>query len=148
MISFERIQSQNAIHRSANSLEADLLKLLQPWLNKKIVTLKKDKVAKWAKEFDSFIASRECSNSGSDIWINLYVSYNSLILSVRNIKSALKVELYIGRCDDFGILTRLMDQSLLRTDFTLEEVESAFKTARELEDKARVLLSSVSVFRR
>lgn len=148
MLSLKRVQNQNALHNCANKLELDLAVVMTPWLNHKIETIKGDKVAKLNDQFEAFSLSHGCNQPGADIWLNFYIRYHSLVLSVRNIKDSLSLELYIGRCNDERILTELKPHKPLRTDYTLEEVESAFSNARQLEDKARNLLSSVSVFRR
>jgi hypothetical protein len=148
MISLQRIQEQNALHNCINKLEIDLAVLMLPWLNHKVATIKGDKVAKLAKQFESFALSHGCNQPGADIWLSFYIRYHSLILSVRNTKASLGAEVYVGRCSDEGILTELKPHIPLKTNYTLEEVKSAFSNARELEDKARNLLSSVSVFRR
>ena len=148
MISLQRVQEQNALHNCINKLEIDLAVLLLPWLNHKVETVKGEKVAKLQKQFEIFASLHGCNQSGADIWLNFYIRYHSLVLSVRNIKASLSAEVYLGRCNGEGVLTELKPHTPLRTDYTLEEVESAFSNARELEDKARNLLSSVSVFRR
>jgi hypothetical protein len=147
MISLRRIQEQNALHNCINKLEIDLAVLMLPWLNQKVAKVKGDKVAKLEKQFEAFASSHGCNQPGADIWLNFYVRYHSLVLSVRNIKASLSAEVYVGRCNDEGILTELKPHTPLRTDYTLGEVESAFSNARDLEGKARNLLSSVSVFR-
>ena len=149
MLSTERIQNQNKLHALANQLELDALAMLTPWLNLKVVKISGygGKVAKLDKEFEVFNAEHGCNQAGGNVSLCLITQHRSLTLVIRDRMSALSVELYLGRVNDEGLLTELKLHQPLKTDYSFEEVQGAFAQARQLEEEARKLLSSVSVFR-
>ena len=150
MFTAERIKDQNAIHGEANVIEGHLLQILSPWQGLKVrkISGQGGYVAKLQAELDRYCADHGYNVEGQPYWLNVYASYTSLIARVKDHTStASPVELYLGRFNDqTGILTQLGEGVKRRTDYTLSEVEQALATAYQLEEQARELRSSVSVF--
>ena len=152
MLTEDRIKDQNAIHGEANVIEGHLLRILSPWQGLKVrkISGHGGYVAKLQTELDRYCSDHGYNVEGGRYWLNVYASYTSLIARLRDASStASPVELYVGRFDDkTGILTALGDGTERRTDYTLGEVEQALAAAYQLEEQARQLRSSVSVFAR
>jgi len=152
MATEDRIKDQNAIHAVANEIEGHLLRVLSPWQGLKVrkVSGHGGYVAKLQAEFDRYCSDHGYNVQGQPYWLNVYASYTSLIATVRDHSgTAGSVEVYLGRFNDqTGVLTSLGEGTERRTDYTLSEVEQALATAYQLEEQARQLRSSVSVFSR
>ena len=67
---------------------------------------------------------------------------------MRNRKDALSADVYLGRIDDQGNLSRIDPPLARRTDYTVEGVREASDRAYQLEVEARSLRSSISDFTR
>ena len=152
------IKSRNEFNLVCNEIEGHLVRLLSDWQQKKAVKVSGHGgfVQKLKAQLDDYNASHGYNvqggdlglNIGGDLWLNVYTSYTSVLATVRNIKTGSKVEIYLARFDDAtGVLTQIHECQKRRTDYTLEEVQSTFKKAKDLEQQARDLLSSVYDFR-
>jgi hypothetical protein len=150
MITNDRIIAQNTLNGVANEIEGHLLRILNPYQGLKVrkVSGNGGYVAKLQAEFNRYCADHGYNVQGKPYWLNIYASYTSLIATVRdNTTTAKPVEMYLGRFDDkTGILIGLSEGGKRRTDYTLIEVEEALAKASRLEDEARQLRSSVSIF--
>lgn len=147
MISEPRINAQNEINARANEVEGHLVRLFSEWQDVKVRKISGS--GGFVKKLQTQLEGYEEShgyNSG-DWWLHCYGSYTSIIASLRNRKSALKVEIYLARFDDqTGILTHVHDCIQRKTDYTVEDVANNIKKARELEEQARQLRSAVRDF--
>jgi hypothetical protein len=153
----QRVDDQNRINALANEIEGHLLRLLSDWQQKKAFKTSGygGKVAALEKAFNAYCASHgynvpatERTEAGT-VWVNLYRQHKSVTASVHLLlNSGLRVELYLGRTDDAGVLTHLADGYQRRTDYTLAEIEGALERAYQLEEQARQLRSSVRDFQR
>ena len=149
MISEQRIQAQNEINTVANEVEGHLLRLLSDWQG-----IKARKISGWGgfvkkleAQLEEYAGRHGFNEHEGDWWLNVHASYTSIIASIRNIKTAQKVDVYLARFDDkTGILTHLCECEKRRTNYTLEYVQANINKARELEEQARQLRSEVRDF--
>jgi hypothetical protein len=151
MLTEKQVQDQNTVNAEANIIEGHLLRILSLYQGQKVCKISGygGVVSKLKAEFERYCSDHGYNQQEQPFWLNLHASYTSLMATLRHPASALKVELYLGRFDDStGVLTHLSDGSTRRTDYTLKEVEEALATAYKLEEQARKLRSSVSVFAR
>jgi hypothetical protein len=154
-ISAERVADQNRINALANEIEGHLLRLLSDWQQKKAF-----KTTGWGgmvvglqKAFDSYCESHGYNvpatddTRASEVWLNLYRQYNSVVATVSlRCNSGVKVDIYLARTNDAGVLITEADCIKRRTDYTVAEIESAFARAYQLESEARELRSNYREF--
>lgn len=154
-ITQQRVDDQNRINALANEIEGHLLRLLSDWQQKKAFKTSGygGKVVALEKAFDAYCSDHGYNTPASDgreastVWVNLYRQYSRVQASVQILlNSGPRVEFYLGRTDDSGILTSLGDGHQRRTDYTVAEIEGALSQAYDLEEKARQLRSSVGEF--
>ena len=146
-----RIQAQNTLHAEANLIEGHLLRILSPYQGSKVWKISGygGAVAKLKAQLDLYCFHHGYNQPEQPYWLNVHSAYNSLLANLRHRNSALSLEIYLGRFDETtGNLTQLCEGQKRRTDFTLAEVKQALAEAGELEEKARQLRSSISVFAR
>lgn len=149
MISEERIRAQNEINLLANEIEGHLSRLLSEWQGVKArkVSGHGGFVKKLETQLHDYSASHGYNEKDGQLWLNVYASYTSIIATVRSLKTAQKVEIYLARFnDETGVLTKIEDCIQRRTDFSLEEVQGCIEKARELEGQASQLRSTVRDF--
>lgn len=148
----EAVAAQNTINALANEIEGHLIRLLSGWQGRKAwkVSGYGGMVAALRGEFDRYCEAHGYNRHDAEpvcpVWLNLYSQHGCLVLHLRHLPSALKVECYLGRVDDAGVLTRLEGCKHRRTDFTPEEVRAAFERAYQLESQARELRSAFREF--
>jgi hypothetical protein len=153
-ITVESVNNRNAFNALANEVEGHLIRLVSEWQDRKVwkVSGHGGLTAGFKATFNAYCADHSYNiphidgNPTSRVWLNLYCSYNQIIANLRDLNSALKVDLYLGRVDDAGIVDRVSACHQRLTNYTVESVSGAFKRAYELETEARVLRSSVSDF--
>ena len=147
MISQQRINAQNEINAVANEVDGHLVRLFSEWQDVKARKISGG--GGFVKKLQAQLEEYEQSHgyNSDDWWLHCYASYTSIIASLRNRKTALKVEIYLARFDDeTGVLTRVHECLQRRTDYTLEGVQANINKARELEEQARQLRSEVRDF--
>jgi hypothetical protein len=151
----ERVADQNRINALANEIEGHLLRLLSPWQQKKAFKTSGwgGMVAALQKAFDAYCESHGYNVPATDdaraseVWLNLYRQYTSVTATVSlRCNSGVKVDLYLGRTNDAGVLITEADGHKRRTDYTVAEIESAFARAYQLESEARELRSNYREF--
>ena len=149
MISEERIKAQNEINSLANEIEGHLSRLLSEWQGVKARKISGGGgfVKKLETQLDDYSSGHGYNMQGGQVWLNVYASYTSIIATVRHLKTAQSVEIYLARFnDETGVLTKTEDCVQRRTDFSLEEVQGCIQKARELEGQASQLRSTVRDF--
>jgi hypothetical protein len=153
-ITAESVNNRNAFNALANEVEGHLIRLVNEWQNRKVWKTSGygGLTAAFNNAFNGYCADHSYNiphteaNPTSRVWLNLYCSHNQIIANLRDLNSALKVDLYLGRVDDTGVVDRISACHQRLTNYTVENVSEAFKRAYELETEARVLRSSVSDF--
>jgi hypothetical protein len=149
MISEQRISAQNEINLVANEIDGHLVRLLSEWINLKArkVSGYGGFVKKLSEQLDQYNESHSYNKKDGNWWLNVHASYTSIIATVRNLNTAQKIDIYLGRFDDkTGVLTRVEDVLKRKTDYTLEDVQGWIKKATELENQAQQLRGLVRDF--
>jgi hypothetical protein len=153
-VTVESVNNRNAFNALANEVEGHLIRLVSEWQDRKVwkVSGHGGLTAAFNSAFNSYCADHNYNkphteeNPTSRVWLNIYCQHGQIVASLRDLTSALKVDLYLGRVDDAGIVNRISACHQRLTNYTVESVSAAFKRAYELETEARVLRSSVSDF--
>ena len=154
MISEERINAQNEINARANEVEGHLLRIFSDWQG-----IKARKVSGWGGfvkklenqlnqyESDHGYNQQQNGDGCGDWWLTCSASYTSIIATLRNRKTAQKIEIYLARFNESdGVITQIYDCIQRRTDYTLEGVQDCIRQARALEEQAQQLRSTVRDF--
>lgn len=145
----ERVQSQNQFNAAANVATDQLRRLLVVWIGRKAwkISGHGGAVAKLKAELDQ-LASIAGWNQPGQPFVSLICRHGCLSAFFRGTFAGcqLSTDLYLGRIDDDGILSRLDAWERLRTDYDAEEIRAASERAYELEKEARKLRQSFSVF--
>lgn len=151
-ITQESVNARNTFNALANEVEGHLIRLLSEWQGRKAwkVSGYGGMVAALSLAFDRYCADhgynlRE-AETNCPVWLSLYNQHGQIIANLRHLPSALKAEIYLGRVDDAGVVTRLSDCRKRRTDYTAAEVTARFEKAYQLESEARELRSSLCDF--
>jgi hypothetical protein len=147
----ERIQAQNTLHTEANLIEEQLLRILSPYQGSKVWKISGygGAITKLKGQLEQYYSDHNYNQPDQPYWLNVHSSYNSLLANLRHRNAALSLDIYLARFDETtGNLTKLCEGQKRRTDFMLAEVKQSLAEARELEEKANKLRSSISVFAR
>ena len=132
-------------------IEGHIYQILSEWQQQKIWKISGygGPVAKLKKVLDDYVKSHNYNTRGN-AWVTFCRPVSSFTVVVRFYPEQgpnLSRDLRIGHVNDDGILIALYDCCKRRTDYSLEEVQSTFKKAKDLEQQARDLLGSVYDFR-
>ena len=127
-----------------------MCRILSKWQEQKVwkISGHGGPVAKLKKVLDDYTKSHNYNNQGN-AWVTFCRPVSSFTVVVKMYPKqgpTLSRDLRIGHISNEGIFTELYDCFKRRTDYTLEEVHSAFKKARALEQQARDLRSTVYDF--
>ena len=145
----ERVESQNQFNAAANVATDQLRRVLVAWMHRKAWKISGNggAVAKLAAELKGLSDAAGWNQQGAP-FVCLVCRHGSIQAFFRGTFAGcqLSSDLYLGRVDDDGILTRLDEIERLRTDYTVAEVKTATERAYELESEARTLRRSVAVF--
>ena len=150
-ISESTIKNRNEFNLICNEIEGHIHRILSEWQQQKVWKISGygGPVAKLKKVLDDYVESHNYNIQGN-AWVVFCRPVGSFTVNVKtyhNQGPVLSKDLRIGHVNDEGVLTQLYDCFKRRTDYTLEEVQSTFKKAKDLEQQARDLLSSVYDFR-
>ena len=145
------IKNRNEFNLICNEIEGHIHRILSEWQQQKVWKISGygGPVAKLQKVLDDYIKSHDY-NTPSSTWVTFCRPVSSFTVVVKKHPEqgpTLSTDLRIGHVNDEGILVGLCECSKRRIDYTLEEVQSAFKKAKDLEPQPRDLLSSVYDFR-
>jgi hypothetical protein len=147
----DRIKAQNILHAEANMIEGQLLRILSPYQGAKVWKISGygGAISKLKGQLEQYCSDHGYNRPGQPYWLNVHSAYNSLIANLRHHNASLSLDIHLGRFNEnTGDLTKLHEGQKRRTDFTLEEVKQSLAEAKELEERARQLRSSISVFAR
>jgi len=146
------IKNKNEFNLVCNEIEGQIHRILSEWQQQKVWKISGygGPVAKLQKVLNDYLKSHDYNTQGN-AWVIFSRPVSSFTVSVRfypnDSSPTLSRDLRIGHVNDEGVLIELYDCFKRRTDYTLEEVQSTFKKAKDLEQQARDLLSSVYDFR-
>ena len=156
MISEQRINAQNQINARANEVEGHLIRILSEWQGIKarkisghggFVQKLQTQLHEYEQSHGYNVPDGTDCEYGSEWWLTCHASYTTIMATLRNRKTAQKVEMYLARFDDTnGILTHVSECHKRKTDYTVEGVANNIKKANELEEQARQLRSQVRDF--
>tara|TARA_A100001015_G_C14553771_1_gene542576 strand:- start:67 stop:597 length:531 start_codon:yes stop_codon:yes gene_type:complete len=152
IINESTIKDRNHFNLICNEIEGHIYRILSEWEQQKIWKISGygGPVAKLQKVLDDYVKSHNYNIPGN-AWVTFSRPVSSFTVTVslhpRSVRPQLSHGLRIGHVNDDGILIELYDCYKRRTDYTLEEVQSTFKIAKDLEQQARYLLRSVYDFR-
>ena len=145
----ERVESQNQFNAAANVATKQLRRVLVAWIGRKAWRISGNggAVAKLAAELKDLSDAAGWNEQGQP-FVCVLCRHGCLQAFLRGTFAGcqLSSDLYLGRVDDDGILTRLDEIERLRTNYTVAEVKTATERAYELESEARILRRSVAVF--
>ena len=145
------IKNRNEFNLVCNEIEGHIHRILSGWQQQKVwkVSGYGGPVAKLQKVLDNYVKSHNYNIRGN-AWVVFCRPVSSFTVVVKTYPEqgpTLSTDLRIGHVNDEGVLIELYDCFKRRTDYTLEEVQSTFNKAKDLEQQARDLLSSVYDFR-
>ena len=145
------IKNRNDFNLICNEIEGHIYRILSEWQQQKIWKISGygGPVAKLQKVLDDYVKSHNYNTRGN-AWVTFSRPVSSFTVVVKFYPEQgpqLSRDLRIGHLNDEGVLVELYDCFKRRTDYTLEEVQSTFKKAKDLEQQARGLLRSVYHFR-
>ena len=149
-ISESTIKNRNEFNLICNEIEGHIYWILSEWEEQKVwkISGHGGPVAKLKKVLDDYAKSHNYNIRGN-VWVTFSRPVSSFTVSVRMYSEQgpqLSRDLRIGHVNDEGVLAELYACFKRRTDYTLEEVQGAFKRARDLEQQARDLRSTVYDF--
>lgn len=145
------IKNRNEFNLVCNEIEGHIYRILSEWQQQKVWKISGygGPVAKLKKVLDDYVESHNYNIRGN-AWVTFCRPVSSFTVVLKTYPEqgpTLSRDLRIGHVNDEGVLIELYDCFKRRTDYTLEEVQSAFKKARDLEQQSRDLLNSVYDFR-
>lgn len=145
------IKNMNEFNLVCNEIEGHIHRILSEWQQQKVWKISGygGPVAKLQNVLDNYVKSHNYNIRGN-AWVVFCRPVSSFTVVVKTYPEqgpTLSTDLRIGHVNDEGVLIELYDCFKRRTDYTLEEVQSAFKKAKDLEQQSRDLLSSVYDFR-
>ena len=147
-VTLHTVQKRNAFNNLLNFVERDLITILGGWSGQKIwkVSGNGGMAAKFKKAVELYTDSKGYRDPETDVFVHLVVRHNCLLAFVRNRRDVLSADIYLGRTDEDGNLSRIDPPLARRTDYTVEAVQHASDRAYQLETEARSLRSSISDF--
>lgn len=145
------IKNRNEFNLICNEIEGHIYRILSEWQQQKVwkISGHGGPVAKLQKVLDDYVKSHNYNIRGN-AWVTFCRPVSSFTVVVKMYPEQgpqLSGDLRIGHVNDEGIFVELYDCFKRRTDYTLEEVQNTFRKAKDLEQQARDLLSSVYDFR-
>ena len=145
----ERVTAQNQLNNAANVAQEQLRAVLVDWMGRKVwkISGHGGPVAKLKTALADLDACAGWNQLGGPM-VSVIVRHGLIQAFFRGTYAGrqLSCELFLGRVDGDGILTRLDAWERRRTDYTVDEVRRATERAYELECEARKLRRSVSDF--
>ena len=149
-VTLTTVQNRNAFNNLCNFVERDFITTLGGWNGQKIwkVSGNGGMTAKFKKAVELYTDAKGYRDPETDVFVHLVVRHNCLQAFVRNRKDALSADVYLGRIDGQGNLSRIDPPLARRTDYTVDGVREASDRAYQLEVEARSLRSSISDFTR
>ena len=145
----ERVTAQNQLNAAANVAQEQLRRVLVNWIGRKAwkVSGHGGPVVKLKAELDQLSSAAGWNQPGEPL-VSVIVRLGLIQAFFRGTYAGrqLSADLYLGRVDDDGILTRLDEWKRRRTDYTVAEVQTVTERAYQLECEARELRRTVSEF--
>ena len=155
----ETVDARNSLNRAAMATEAELLRILTPWLGRKVRKTSGHGgwVAKLQPEIAAALAQlatgtdRRAGAGSVTAWIDCPVRW--IVLHIKGCRELstggvqyLQQDLAIGATDADGVLVQLFDLTTLRTDYTAAEINAARQQIAELKAQARDLQHQIREF--
>jgi hypothetical protein len=147
------VEARNLLNANAMEAEAEIIAILTPWIGRKI---RKTSgyggwVAKLEPVFTAFSKNEDAHGcrawlSGASKWLRLECQSTNYLTGDR--VSYNKTALSIGEVDDTGVLLQLFEPSVLRTNYTADEINTARAEAYRLESEAQNLRNTIREFER
>lgn len=131
-----KVNARNQVNALSNEKQLAIRTALLPFIGQKVRLKQGGMTAKLEAALAPFVSDARCAR----IWFNVrcYAVEVRFVVTVGSEHGSTSQEYGcdIGRVEN-GILTQLRDQQALRTDWTVEEVETARKQAEEARDAMR-----------
>jgi hypothetical protein len=154
-----QVDTRNKVNAKANELQAEFIKLLQPFVGKKVI--KVTPYRQWTKQVSTLLCEQTSVAEFAGPWngsfrlswdfyqYTVYATIDTTFKvsdsSVKYVKREFAVCRLDGNCDGTSI-TGLPDLANFRTDYTLDEVVQKMTELSELEAKVADIKSELREF--
>ena len=155
----ETVDARNSLNRAAMATEAELIRILTPWLGRKVRKTSGHGgwVAKLQPEINAALAQlatgTDCRAGAGHVtaWIDCPVRWLALhVKGCREFSGGgiqyLQQDLAIGATDVDGVLVELFAPTTLRTDYTAAEISAARQQIAEFKAQTRELQHQIREF--